>query len=224
MVNFVRRLDLNTIKPMKPMSFGVPTLMGTCGSLFGVFDEKRQPTRKDLLTETDISVDLYTWFRCSADRKVVVGIVEPERALYLGSARIAAPGSAAHYEFNISPNGQYVAYASDRQPLCVWSAVGTQCASANTIDTSHDLVSVRDDGDVLVAMATAEKCVYQSAADYKPARPNDKKASNCIAIAHWRAGMGSPEIVEAVGREPQWISPATAALLKAWARKSKAYF
>jgi|SRR6185437_3095562 len=154
----------------------------------------------------------------------MVGIVEPERALYLGPTRIAAAGSAAHYEFNISPNGQYVAYASDRQPLCVWSTAGTQCAAANMIDTSHDLVSVRDDGDVLVAMGTADQCVFKSSVDYKLAKPNDKKTANCVGIGHWRAGMGSPEIVEAVGREPQWISPATANLLRAWARKSKAYF
>lgn len=170
-------------------------------------------------------VDPYTWFRCSADRKVVVGIVEPERALYAGSTRIADPGRAAHYEFNVSPNGKYVAYASDRQPLCVWSAEGgAQCAGANMIDTSHDLVSVRDDGDVLVAMASADKCVYENAAVFKPAKANDKKASNCLAIGHWRAGMGSPEIVEPFGREPQWISPTTASLLRAWARKSKGYF
>jgi hypothetical protein len=218
----VRMIDLRTAKVR--YAANIPTVMSTCGGLFGVFDSNHQPTRKDLLTETEFQADPYTWFRCSADRKVLAGIAEPERALYQGSIRIAGAGSAAHYEFNISPNGKYVAYASDRQPLCVWSAAGTQCAPADMIDTSHDLVSVRDDGDILVTMSTPDKCVFESTTVYRPARPNDKKTWNCAGIGHWRAGMGPPEIVEAVGREPQWISPATASLLRAWARKSKAYF
>jgi len=223
--DMVRMVELKSGKPLfNKIRGSVPTLISTCGGLFGVLDAKRVPVRKDVLTGADVSFDPYTWFRCSADRKVVAGIAEQDRILSEGlppQAHVAPAEAAAYYEFNMSPNGKYLAFASDRQPLCVWSAEGgSQCAeSADATDSTHDLVSVSDDGDVLVAIATGDKCAYKSPTIFSPAKPNDRKAMNCIGIGHWRPGMKSPEIVESLGRAPQWINPATASLLRQGLRK-----
>ena len=226
--DLVRMTELRSGKSLVSKARGnVPTLMSTCGGFFGEVDSKRQPLRRELLKGTDVAIDPYTWFRCSVDRRVVAGIQEHDRTLYEGmppQTRVAEARSVAYYEFNISPNGKYLAFASDRQPLCVWSAEGgAQCAeSADAVDSSHDLVSVRDDGEVLVSLATADKCVFKSPTIFSPAKPNDPKAMRCFGIGHWRPGMKSPEIVEPLGRAPQWISPETANLLRQGARK--AYF
>ena len=203
-------------------------LVSTCGGLFGVVGTKRFPGWSNLLTGPGVPPNPYAWFRCSSDRSVIAGIVESNRALYVGADRetqVAPRGGAAYYEFNVSPNGKYLAYASDRQPLCVWRAGVSECASADATDSSHDLVSVRDDGEVLVALATRDLCVYKSDTVFSPARANDKKnTAACPGIAHWRSGMKSPEIIEWLGRAPQWISPDTANLLLKWSHTTKGQF
>jgi len=60
--DMVRMIDLRTAK--LKLGSNIPTVMSTCGSFFGVFDSKRQPTRKDLLTQTEFQSDPYLWFRC----------------------------------------------------------------------------------------------------------------------------------------------------------------
>ena len=61
-------------------------LVSTCGGLFGVVGTARFPGRRNLLTGKDVPPDPYAWFRCSADRSVTAGIMESDRALYVGSA------------------------------------------------------------------------------------------------------------------------------------------
>jgi hypothetical protein len=87
-----------------------------------------------------------------------------------------------------------------RALLLIRMAAGNAFAA----DPNHDLVSVRDAKDVLVAVATADKWMYENPAVSKPARPNYRKASNCIASRTHpqdRAGLRLRTLPERVEEE-----------------------
>jgi len=203
---------------------GTGALVSTCGGLFWLMDASRQRSDvRDLLSGDAVSTLPYSWFRCSSDRKVVAGMVKASGDdVYEGvppRVEVAPAASASRYVFNISPDGSKVAYTSDTHPLCVFSLGRTQCASDEAVDTSHDLVSVRNSGEVLVARETPEVCFYKNPTSFSTIRAPGTSPESCLGIGYWKPGVKSFEIVEPVGRAPQWISPLTAGLLRDWAAR-----
>jgi len=202
--------------------FGANTVISTCGSIFWASDERREHSgTRDLSTGDEVAVPPYNWFRCSSDRKIVVGIVKGDADdLYEGTPpqiRVTLAGARHGYTFNLSADGSKVAYASDSSPLCVFSSGSTQCASEDAIDAFGDVPSVNDAGDVLVATHTQQECFYKSPSNFSATRTRGAGRDACLGIGYWRPGLKSIEIVEPIGRNPQWINPATAALLRDWA-------
>jgi hypothetical protein len=56
---------------------GTGKLVSTCGSLFWLMDSSRQRSgTRDLLSDDEVSMSPYNWFRCNSDRTVVAGMVK----------------------------------------------------------------------------------------------------------------------------------------------------
>jgi hypothetical protein len=197
-------------------------LVSTCGGLFWGYDAQRKHSgARDLITGEELAMPPYTWFRCSSDRKVVIG-TSGERGsdLYEGISprtKIASAASFGHATFSISPNGSQVAYFADSSPLCVVARPAPpQCAAASAV--LPNAPSVDDAGQVLFTISTPQECFYRSASNFSPQRPAGATETDaCLGIGYWRPGLKAVTTVESLGRNPQWISPATAEMLRSWA-------
>jgi hypothetical protein len=198
----------------------VDGVVSTCGSLLPVKARSPRLGVQDLLTGAELSYQPYKWFRCSSDRNIVVGTDKnPGGDLYLGvppKIKIAGTGTFNPYRFNVSPDGSKVAYLNSR--LCVFSKSDAIQCSDESVRVS-DTPSVNDSGEALVSAGTGKECFYRSHFDFSP-RPfpgaTDEARDECTGVGYWKRGVESVRIIEPLGRNPQWISPATADLMRRW--------
>jgi hypothetical protein len=203
-------------------------LVNTCGGLFWGYDAQRKHSgTRDLITGAEMAA-AYNWFRCSSDRKVMVG-TSGERGsdLYEGITswtKIASAGSFSHGTFSVSPNGSQVAYFADGSPLCVVAAPAVpQCAAGSA--TLPNAPSVDDAGQVLFTTSTPQECFYKTPSNFsiqRPAGTTGAATDACLAVGYWRPGLKSATIVEPLGRNPQWINSTIAELLRSWAARPRA--
>jgi hypothetical protein len=216
-------LDLQS-KTLKRL-VGENSVVSTCGGIFWTNDLMRHGSgTRDLITGDEIVTPPYKWFRCSADRKVVVGITENFAGdLFEGippHTKVAPADSIYFRVFNISADGSTVAYVSDSRPLCVFSSGGpTQCAPEKTVDAVRDTLSVNDSGEVLVATHTAQECFYVSSSNFSATRVYGTGQDLCLGVGYWKPGLKTIRVLEPIGRNPQWISQGTAKLLRDWAAR-----
>jgi hypothetical protein len=195
---------------------GVESLVSTCGGILP--NQVATPTGiRDVVTGENVAFAPYVRFRCSADRRVVIGITS---GLYEGvppSAKIAAMEDVDAYYFGVSPDGSKVAYYNDVRPLCVVSRPGMkQCVEHNTMS---DPVSVNDAGEVLVANGTGRGCVYRTSFDFSPAASPTGGDDECLGVGYWKPGSKAIAFIVPLGRNPQWISPRMAASMIQWSGK-----
>jgi hypothetical protein len=202
----------------KPVE-GVDGVVSTCGGILPIPVGAGSSTR-DVVTGAELTFAPYTRFRCSADRRIVVGITRHE--LYLGvppSTRIAAAGDVHDLYFNISPDGSKIAWFNDIKPLCVVSGSGTpQCVEHETMS---DPVSVNDSGEVLAAAGTGKGCVYTTSYNFSPAKSPDAGDDECLGVGYWKPGLAAIVFLQDLGRNPQWLRPETAKLLVDWPRQAR---
>jgi hypothetical protein len=189
---------------------GVHQLVSTCGGILGNEVGLRTISR-NVVTGEDFDVSPYTFFRCSADRRVVAGFIsDGDRSdLYEGvppSTKIASrDGFIRDFDafirnFNVSPDGSKVAWFGDTRPLCLLSGLGpAQCVNHSTMD---DPVSVNNSGEVLVADGTGEGCSYKNSFDFSPPRRGETASDECLGIGYWKLGLKSIEFVEPNRTEP----------------------
>jgi hypothetical protein len=113
-----------------------------------------------------------------------------------------------------------VVYTSGNRPLCVFASLGP----AACLDQKDTLLpSVNNSGEVLAGVPTAQECFYKAPYNFSPrpfAGASDEKRDACLAIGYWRPGLGSMVLLEPIGRDPQWISQATAELVRTWAARA----
>lgn len=218
-------VDLKSLQTRRVVD-GEDGVIATCGGIFWTHGANRQGSgTRNLLTDEDLRFSTYPWFRCSSDRSVVLGQLNSSGSgVYIGfPPRATAAGSSDvdPYQFDVSPDGSKLVYSKSGRPLCVLSIPGTaKCLASH--DTLADIPSINSLGEVLVATATADECFYLSRGVFGRERmlgATDASRDACLAVGYWSAGLGSIKIVELVARNPQWISPKTAALLRGWARR-----
>jgi hypothetical protein len=199
--------------------------VSTCGGILWAYDAKRDHSgTRDLITGDEIEVPPYKWFRCSSDRKVVVGIIGNADDLYKGASpatKVARAEKPYFWTFDVSPGGSKVAYTSHSRGLCVFSSSGpAQCTADDSIVAFADGLSVNDSGEVLVATDTPQECFYKTPSNFSSTPISGASRDACLGIGYWKPGLKSIEILEPIGRNPQWISPATAGLLRDWTARS----
>lgn len=210
---------------------GARDVVSTCGGLFAIgawaagvrTSAPHNPGVPDLITGDQLRFDAYTQFRCSSDCRTVIGTTNGGRDLYEGLTPTTKIASAENSQsthrslshFNISPDGSRIVYEGSYS-LCVFSAPGpAQCVKTDATDQP----SVNDSGEVLFALGTSQECYYKTSYNFSP-KPfpgaTDENRDQCLAIGYWRPGLKSVETAEPLGRSPQWITPATAELLRSW--------
>jgi hypothetical protein len=196
-------------------------LLNTCGGIFPVGGARGlHSSARDLISGDELSFQPYVRFRCSSDRKKVVGTTKDQGGdLYAGTPptiKVAAAGQFDVFRFNISPDGSKIAYYNGR--LCLFSSPGVaQCTEAK--DSLSDEPSVDDSGEVLVSVGTGQECYYKSFANFSRERfPDaaDGDKDECSGIGYWKPGLNAVKTIESLGRSPQWISPTTAELMRKW--------
>jgi hypothetical protein len=79
-----------------------------------------------------------------------------------------------------------------------------------------DPVSINNSGEVLVATGTGRGCVYKSSYDFAAAPHGGLANDECLGIGYWKPGLKAIVFLRPIGRNPQWLSAETAALLLAW--------
>jgi hypothetical protein len=186
----------------------------TCGALLA-----EAPLRKGIVNVSSgesVKRGQYTRYRCSNDQGVCVGQVTRSANLVLEreSKHTTLEGSAISGEFDISPNGKYVAY-SNHNRICVASSKSqTQCTSAASVGG----LSVSDAGEVLFTGGTGQNCVYKDSWHFRPEplSNNSVHLDECLAIMLWKSGLKSSTRVAALGRQPEWVPQKWALALKHW--------
>lgn len=198
---------------------GIAGTLSTCGGIFSANARGPHPSVRDPMTGEVLDFQPYLWFRCSTDRNTVVGTVENSGGELLEGippkTKIASAGSFDAYSFNISPGGSKIAYHNGR--LCIFSSPGPPKCIEPQGSSISDTPTVNDSGEALVTTGTGKECFYKDTYNFSPQRSPGAKADECVGIGYWKPGLQSIQVIEPLGRSPQWISPATAALLRKWA-------
>jgi len=200
-------------------------VVSTCGGLFPMSVRPPLLTPRDVISgEVLTALQPYVRFRCSADRKMAVGIPKQDAStLYAGippTTKIAPTKGFNPIAYAISPDGSKIAYMYSYDRLCLYSSPGP----ARCIDKQGDLggPSVNDAGEVLVAVGTGKGCFYASGSNFSPKPfPGAHDEDECIAIGYWRPADQSVKTIEPVGCDPQWITARTAELLRRWSQRHR---
>lgn len=202
-------------------------VVASCGGILPNAVGEGSLTSLDVVTGSSISFPPYAFFRCSADRRVIAGVpgkgsaVQPWSGRFRGvppSAKLAIGADVYPHYFNMSPDGSKIAWFNDFKPLCVLS--GSSPASCVDHSTITDPVSVNDGGELLVTTGTGKGCDYKNSFNFSPARNGVNGNDECLGIGYWKAGLKSIALLQTIGRNPQWLSPATANLLRSWSRSA----
>lgn len=193
-------------------------LLASCGTLLTIKYPTSTPAVRNAATGEEVRFSPYVLFRCSSDRQKVIGLTSAGKgAIMEGTPPQQEIAPEAAWSFNISPSGSKVAYKGDNK-LCVVSGQqkSRTCIDANVL--GGDPPAVNNDGEVLVEQGTAEECYFRGSR-YFSAKPFKRCSSRgqCAGIGYWRPGLNSIQILQRLGAEPQWATPATAQLLLRWA-------
>jgi hypothetical protein len=200
---------------------GPDSVVSTCGGIFSTTDSSRQRSSShDFAHNTDLNVGPYIWFRCSDNRATIVGTIQVKGADLLEGVpprrKVTDAKSFGVRLFNISSDGTSVVFARNGSSLCVAThLVPVVCTEAS--GSWPDGPSVNNSGEVLVTISTDAECFYRSQSDFSPSRAGGLKSEGrdaCLGIGYWAPGTKTILLLEAIGRNPQWIDAASAKLLR----------
>jgi hypothetical protein len=151
------------------------------------------------------------------DHKVLRAGVPPRQVLY-------DAGSEYRLRYDVSPNGNYIVYNAIEQAhgrLCLISdGEEPECIEEGF---SEGRISISDSKSVLFETTTGRACHYKDPYHFSIGpRPGYTEGDLCPVIAYWRAGEKESNVVEPLGRSPQWVTPQTACALRAWGEHARA--
>jgi hypothetical protein len=199
----------------------VAEIVSTCGGVFSSSARTDDPRFRDPVTSEVLSFPPYGWFRCSADRKTIVGLNTSRGGeLWEGvppRTKIADREGRHTSGFNISPDGSKIVFYDSR--VCLFSFAGPPKCIEPRASILPDVPTVSNLGEVLVSIGTGEECFYRGMFNFSRQRSPGAKADECAGIGYWREGLQSVQLIEPLGRSPQWITPVTADLLRKWAEQ-----
>jgi len=210
-----------------PRDEGNTELDASCGTVLAVSHAmwgpsggfKQVHTTRDTLSGKRLSFDPYLTFRCSSDRRAIVGHINTHRRLLeagLPPQRVIveAPKSSIVDPYDLSPDGQYVAYVTNA--LCVENN-GKDLGCVQGWGIYPQKISVSNSGAVIFDAGTGETCYLDAAGNFSlKSLPGYDDVEECIGVSSWRPGDKRSQVLERLGRNPQWITPQAAAALRAW--------
>jgi RHS repeat-associated protein len=210
-------VPLNSRGKQNVREVGYPeSLYASCGTIISVQSVNLESF--DLLGSRPVEISPYRYFRCSSDRKAIAGWTEQDEAQRLAKAR-TDPGlsnqttlrvnrngknselsSVWREVFDISPNGEYLAYVNvpvkgPGPTLCVTERAAEPMCTLYVADA----ISVSNEGKVIFWAGDA-------------------------GVMYWRPGQKRPIALEKAMTNPhaQWITPGVADALHAWASSAHA--
>ncbi len=217
-----------------PYHISSPRLFPSCGTVIFPRPPRDAPRMtEDVIANKEISIPPYSYFRCSADRRVIAAwensddfeSIEPlfiEIPQEHKKVKVQAAREFGQVEqFDLSPSGQYIAYFrnNEHSELCVSVPEGVpSCVSQERPPAGPDRMSVSDVPRVIYsAWETDKDCFYKDELHFSE-RPlaGYRDGGLCIGVDYWGPGMRTPENLELLGRAPQWITPEAAAALHQW--------
>jgi hypothetical protein len=165
-------------------------LVPSCGTIL-VFTGSRA---RDVIHGSKLTMKPYSKFRCSSDRSVVAGVKKlrgVEIEVLLPLQRMVIPRDP-NTEFELSPNGRYLAYMQRYDLMCV-TEIGTAPACTPVEMGLRGPFSVSDEGEILFGSET-----------------------QAGGLAYWKPGQPSPMSLQEVGTHPQWVTARAASALLDW--------
>ncbi len=192
-------------------------VISTCG---GVLVRTAQGAL-DVISGQEVRMDPYTLFRCTPDRRTVVGVPKGG-GLFKGippKEEVATAASLHRFAFNLSPDGSKTVYRNGKS-LCLSRSPGTAECAEYSGGALLDSPSVNDAGEVLVAAQTPEPCSYRTSTNFSPTPPPNWHVIGgdaCVKIGYWKPGLASIQLLDIYAGNPQWITPAVAERLRDWA-------
>ncbi len=236
----VQMIDLKTGSTSLLRSKGRTHLQTSCGTVISIarIATQRRPPREgdvlsglrsrrveieDLLSGQPLRFEPYRDFRCSSDRRTVVGTrdldglvlevgLPPGRSLVSTKRRLL---------YDVSSNGKYIAFTVEHafelhvpSKVCVAEGEQVNCTAKGD---GPDRISISDSGEVLFVNGINQACNYKDMwhGSVKPL-PGYTEGDQCVATFSWRPGQEVPTMLDFLGRQPQWITPEAASLLRAW--------
>jgi len=221
-----------------PIGSKFGSLAASCGSALFLYR-----TTRDLVNGEDLDLKPYFDFRCSSNRREVVGEVELDSHGAVVSGLIPADSHSAlvsglppnlekpwvgntgteGFAYDTSPNGKYLAYYMPKE-LCLVEKQATK-SCVPKID-ALDQISVSDSGDIFFTTHTGATCNYKKDSFHVSLvpRPGYDSRGPCVGVAVLQKGKRSPDIVEPLGWFPQWLTPRAASTLMARRTRSISKF
>ena len=202
-------------------------LRSTCGTILG--EPIGGPFATDILSGQPLNKPPNRFFHCDSDRNVVAGWktadgTTTELTLWVrGNLNKTIPVHiSGGNDFDVSPDGQFLAYFRDASPkevdLCVSPIDGQpECTEEVGDESGKDGLSLSDSGNVLYAGDTAATCFYKDMEHFSKKRLSGHSGEDaCPAIYFWVPSMPRPALIQDLARYPQWITPEAAAALVRW--------
>jgi len=225
-----REIEVVSLKPdfqrrLSPRDPGNPELESSCGTVLAVSHAVSvapsggiSEVTRDALSGERLSYEPYYDFRCSSDRKSIVGYLDlHRRVLKVGLPPVRLIVEAREHSivgpYDMSPNGRYIAYVTDA--LCV-DDDGKNLGCVRGWGTYPQKISVSNSGDVLFDGGSGEPCYFDGVGRVSlKTLPGYDDIEECTAVSYWRPGEKERQVLEIIGWSPQWITPEAAAALRA---------
>lgn len=209
-------------------------LRPTCGTILAFRAGSGDAT--DVFTGRVLNFPPDRFFRCSSDRRVIVGWAElnatsSELIVTMNGKeekRVPIFINGGH-DFNVSPNGQYLTYfratGSQTTQVCVAKIDdGPACVQEDGDEVGMDGISLSNLGEVLYTGHTGQGCYYKDMEHFSKTRlPGYSGEDSCVGVYFWHSRSQHPTLIEDLARYPQWITPEAAIALHNWNLKGRTH-
>jgi hypothetical protein len=221
-------VTLNSEFKTTKSTVGYSRLRPTCGTILAYLGGNWSAS--NIFTGSVLSFPPNKAFHCDSDARVVLGWNEirggtsTDLSLLINGnpERTFAAFLNGGNDFDVSPNGEHLAYFRQPTPqdveLCVTRVdKEAECTKEGGDEAGIDGVSLSNSGDALYSGGTSKSCFYKDMEHFSTKRlPGYSGEDECRGIYFWQPSMQHPALIEELGRYPQWITLEAAAALHLW--------
>jgi hypothetical protein len=172
--------------------------------------------RRDVFSGRSFKVPHYRHFRCSDDAKIVIGLNPRDGSLIQAGRppKVAVHGGRAIIQYDISPDGGYLAYLTTHEVCSGKMGTVAECMPVHE-PLVHIAVSNR--GEVAFDTIVTKGCDVHAPAGTIPANDySGSEPTRCSAVGYWKPGLPTIRILAYQARNAWWITTQTASALVKW--------